>query len=88
MFNGFSWNSPKFLINQKLMLVYLKFYLREKKCGMTYGLEFVEANLGQDDVETDAKGGSHANTSCLNNCSHSWVAWASLLVAIVWTYCK
>ena len=34
--NGFSLNSPKFIINQKIMLFYLKFYLQKEKCGMTY----------------------------------------------------
>ena len=34
--NGFLWNSLKFVINPRIMLFYLKFYLQKEKCGMTY----------------------------------------------------
>ena len=39
--NGFSLNSPKFIINQKIMLFYLRFYLQND----IYGLSFVEADV-------------------------------------------
>ena len=77
--NGFSLNSPKFVINQKIMLFYLKFYLQND----IYGLAFVEANVDRVGAESDAKGRIQASTSCQKNCSRSRVARAAL-VAIVW----
>ena len=44
-----------------------------------YVLVFVEADVGRVDVESDAKGGIQASTSCLNNCSRSQVAQASFV---------
>ena len=46
MLNGFSWHSPKILINQNLMLFYLKFYLHKKMLNAMYGLTFLETDVG------------------------------------------
>ena len=59
--NGFSWNSPKFVINQKIMWFYLKFYL-QKMWNDIYGLAFVEADVGRVGAESDAKGGIQGST--------------------------
>ena len=61
MFNGFSWHSPKILINKKLMLFYLKFYLHKKMWNGMYGLTFLEADVGWVDAESDAEGGNHGS---------------------------
>ena len=71
MLNGFSWHSPKLLINQKLMLFYLKFTI-VKMWNDIYGLTFFEADVGWVDVESDAEGGSHAHwkkKKVIENCS-------------------
>ena len=44
-----------------------------------YGLAFVEVDVGGVDTESDAKGGSHEGTSCMNNCAQSRVAQASTI---------
>ena len=61
MLNGFSWHSPKILINQNLMLFYLKFYLHKKMWNDVSGLTFLEADVGWVDAESDVEGRSHAS---------------------------
>ena len=78
--NGFSLNSPKFVINNKIMLFYLKFQLQND----IYAPAFVEVEVDRVGVESDAKGGIQEGTSCLNNCSCLRVARASFVVAMVW----
>ena len=71
--NGFSWNYPKFVINQKIMLFYLKFYFQHD----IYVLAFVEADVHRVGAESDAKGRIQASTSWWKNCSRLRVARAS-----------